>query len=349
MTERYIRLGLVAILAAGVVPMTDAQDLDRAAAPSRFDERIERARQRDRNQDRDDDDRIERFTRTISLPAGGELDLSNLSGDIDVTGTSGRDVVIEVTKRARRRRDAAEQLASVEVEIDARGDRIEVRTRYQRSDRNTRVSVSYDVMVPRDIAVSVQSVSGDLAISGVDGEVRAETVSGDVDIRRATQLAHATTVSGDLRLADIAADGELRLSSVSGDARVRDASAQRVSLETVSGDLDLTGMRFDRFDMNTVSGDIEYEGELVDNGRYSITTHSGDVRLTLTENVGFELEANSFSGSVRSDLPVILRGSGGRDERGRGRRNRNVVGTFGDGSAQIDITTFSGDVVISRR
>lgn len=310
---------------------------------------MERARQRDRDQDRDDDGQIERFTRTISLPAGGELDLSNISGDIEVTGDSGRDIVIEVTKRARRRRDAAEQLASVEAEIETRGDRIEVRTRYRRNDRNTRVSVSYDVTVPRDVAVSVQSVAGDLSVSGVDGEVRAETVSGDVDVSRATHLAQATTVSGDLRMTDVAADGELKLSSVSGDARVRDASARRLSLETVSGDLDLRNMRFDRFDMNTVSGDIEYEGELVENGRYSINTHSGDVRLTVTEDVGFELEANSFSGSVRSDLPVILRGSGGQNDRSRGQRSRNVLGTFGDGSAQLDITTFSGDVVISRR
>ena len=64
------------------------------------------------------------------------------------------------------------------------------------------------------------------------------------------------------------------------------------------------------------------------------------------EEAGFELEASSCSGSVRSDLPVVLdgfdSGSTGR------RRNRNVVGTYGDGRALLEISTFSGDIVIAR-
>ena len=87
-------------------------------------------------------------------------------------------------------------------------------------------------------------------------------------------------------------------------------------------------------------------GDLAVDERYSFNAHSGNVRLILSEEVGFELEASSFSGSVRSDLPVVL---GGFDSGNTGRRrNRNVVGTYGDGSALLEISTFSGDIVITR-
>ncbi len=235
-----------------------------------------RAQARDRNSGQ-----LERSTQTLRLDPGGLLDLSNVSGDITVRGDSGREVILEITKRA---------------------SRIEERTRYPRNNRRTRISVSYDVTVPRDARVALRSVSGDLILSDVDGEVRVETVSGEVEVRRVAQLVRAKSMSGDVSLADIAADGRLEASTVSGDLAVDE--------------------------------------------RCSFNAHSGNVRLILSEEVGFELEASSFSGSVRSDLPVVLdgfdSGSTGR------RRNRNVVGTYGDGRAFLEISTFSGDIVIAR-
>ena len=65
----------------------------------------------------------------------------------------------------------------------------------------------------------------------------------------------------------------------------------------------------------------------------------------MTGDTGFELDANSFSGSIRSDLP--LTGSVGGDDRGR--RQRAVRGVYGNGSAVLHLTTFSGNIVIEKR
>ena len=304
-------------------------------------------RAQDRGRDRGRDSQVERSTETLSLDPGGLLDLSNISGDITVRGGGGREVVLEITKRASRQNNET-ALSEVVIDIDARAGRIEVRTRYPRNSRRngrTRISVSYEVTVPRDARVALRSVSGDIILSDVDGEARVETVTGEVEIRRVTQLGRAKSVSGDVTLVDIETDGELEASTVSGDLEARDVSGRRLSLQSVSGDIELRGMAFSRTDIETVSGDIEYDGDLAAEGRYSFSAHSGDVRLTLSDEVGFELEASSFSGSVRSDLPVVLGGFNSGNNRNRG---RNVVGTFGDGSALLDISTFSGDIVITR-
>jgi hypothetical protein len=64
------------------------------------------------------------------------------------------------------------------------------------------------------------------------------------------------------------------------------------------------------------------------------------------------LNANSFSGSIRSDLPMTL-GGGSTDRDRRGRRgmmgNRSMRATYGDGSATLTVRTFSGDVIINKR
>ena len=92
----------------------------------------------------------------------------------------------------------------------------------------------------------------------------------------------------------------------------------------------------------------------IKSGRYEINTHSGTVRLLLANPGGFELNANSFSGSIRSELPLTIGGdSGRRDDSPRSRRdavnNHSMRATFGDGSATLVVRTFSGDIIIAKR
>jgi len=101
---------------------------------------------------------------------------------------------------------------------------------------------------------------------------------------------------------------------------------------------------------------VEYAGAIARNGRYEINAHSGTVRLLLANPAGFELTANSFSGSIRSELPLTIGGDASRrgadDQRGgrhAGPNSHAMRATFGDGSATIQVRTFSGDIIIAKR
>jgi hypothetical protein len=71
----------------------------------------------------------------------------------------------------------------------------------------------------------------------------------------------------------------------------------------------------------------------------------------LSGNTGFELDADTFSGSVRSDVPVTLRAVGRTDQTPRDRRmsNRAIRGSYGDASAYLAVRSHSGSVVISKK
>ena len=108
-----------------------------------------------------------------------------------------------------------------------------------------------------------------------------------------------------------------------------------LDINTVSGDLDLADVRSERVHIRSVSGNLTYDGPLAKAGRYDLNSHSGDIRLLVPAGVGFELEANTFSGSLRSDLPLTLRGATrpeterDDDDTPRGRRNsQSLRGTF---------------------
>jgi hypothetical protein len=274
----------------------------------------------------------EQFSTTVRLGRGGALDVTNIAGDVVITGGSGADVRVDAVKRARAFDDAAArmQLQAMDIEVVELSNRVEVQTRHRglrRRDR--RGTVDYTISVPQDAAVTVQSVSGSVTVTNVRGELRAETVSGDVTLRGLKARAiDARSVSGTLRLGDIE-----------------------------SG----------RVNATSVTGDVEYGGGLARSGRYEFASHAGNILLNLSGNTGFDVEASTFSGDVRSDYALTLRGGtsdaappplpprprGGVAPPGRpGRLNRGVRtlrGSFGEGGASVELQSFSGDIAITRK
>lgn len=293
-------------------------------------------------------EQTERFSRKVKIGRDGRVSVANIAGDILITGGSGDDVSIEAVKRTRGNRS---ELASVLIDVTERGSRLDVQTTH--TSRRDRVSVDYTVSVPNSASVEAHSISGSIRVTGVRGTVRAETISGDVTASDTPKLEAAKSVSGNVSITGVSVDGELTASSVSGSVTARNVNVHALDLGSVSGNLAVADSTCDRLGIKSVSGGIEYSGTIAKGGRYDFNTHSGTVRLTLANPPGFELNANSFSGSIRSDFPMTIGGTSDRNPRDRsGRRiinNRAMRATYGDGSATLTIRTFSGDIVIAKK
>ncbi|MGE0460768.1 MAG: DUF4097 domain-containing protein [Vicinamibacterales bacterium] len=329
-------------LAADGAPPRPGADTRRAAWLNRFAEARQGPEQTDR------------IVQTIEVGPNGALDLSNISGSVRVTGDGGTGIRIEATKRVRHRDEdeARRLLQQLRVDITTVGGRVEVRTTYPRRGGQGRdrasASVDYVVAVPVGAAVAVKTISGDVSVSRVNGEVRAEAVSGDVAVSATPNLAVAKTVSGNVTAREVSGAIAVSLGSVSGTVVAAGLTARSLECGSVSGDVQLSNLQVERLQVKSVSGDIDFQAVLARGGRYDLTSHSGDIRVVLGSDMGFELDASTFSGSVRSDVPVTLRSPGGN---GRGRRAevRTIRGSYGDASAILVLQTFSGTVVIGRK
>jgi DUF4097 and DUF4098 domain-containing protein YvlB len=262
-------------------------------------------------------------------------------------------VSIDAVKRARGDRS---QLGRVNIVVDERPGRVEVRTDYGRPPfpdrllRDDYVAVDYTVVVPAGASLEVNSISGRIKVDGVRGSTRLGSVSGNISSSNTPNVDYLRTVSGEVDLANISQDGSLSVSSVSGNLDLNGVKAKSLDLNTVSGEIRLRDAAIERLVAKGLSGNIEYLGTLVRNGRYEVNSHSGNVRFTLADNTGFELNAGSFSGVVRSDFQMTIGGDRTQDIRPRrGPRNESLRATFGDGSASLNLRTFSGNIVIAKR
>jgi DUF4097 and DUF4098 domain-containing protein YvlB len=288
--------------------------------------------------------REETFSRTLDVGERPELSLSNVAGDIHVEGVSGSQIAIEAVKRLEGGADQA-LLDSVEIDVSQLGNRIRVETRHSKGRSGHHhgdggVSVSYRVRVPKGTEVELQSVSGNVTVMSVDGEATAASVSGDVDVRDMANLAEAKSVSGEVTVRRARSARDVDIASVSGSVDVDDIESRELDVSSVSGDVNIGSVSCERASLESVSGDIGYTGRILSGGRYEFQSHSGDVVITIGDDVGFVLEASTYSGDIESDLPLQSTSSG---------RRRHLSGTFGDGSAIIEAQTFSGDVRIRKR
>jgi DUF4097 and DUF4098 domain-containing protein YvlB len=165
-------------------------------------------------------------------------------------------------------------------------------------------------------------------------------VSGSVSATDVSDLAEAKSVSGDVTVRRARSSRDIEIASVSGSVDVDDIEARELDISSVSGDVILLAVSCERATLESVSGEIGYTGSIASSGRYEFQSHSGDVVITIGDDVGFTLEASTYSGDIESDLPLQSASSG---------RRRRLSGTFGDGSAIIEAQTFSGDVRIRKR
>ena len=287
----------------------------------------------------------EKTSKSFKVGSSGTLDISNVSGNVVVNEGGTDTIVIDAVKKFRgAAADAKDQFARATIEMVERAGRVDVKTIY--TAHNTRVSIDYAVTAPAGTSVFAHSISGDVKVTNIKGEVRADTVSGDVTATGTPGATLVRTVSGDAVASGIDHQNDLRVSSISGDVTIRTARARSIDVDSTSGEVALSDIICDRATVKAFSGDLTYSGSLAKAGRYEFHSQSGSIKLTLAGTPGFELDASTFSGSVRSDFPVTV--PPGQPVGGQGMR-KSLRGVVGAGGATLSIRAFSGDITIVKK
>ncbi len=168
--------------------------------------------------------------------------------------------------------------------------------------------------------------------------VEISTVSGAVDLSgNSFQSLSAETTSGRVSLSNVSSPS-VSLRSVSGTLQGEKLTGERVSAESTSGRIALATSA-SNLDLHTVSGQMEVTSSSRPNQIRAEST-SGRIALRLPADSAFALDAQSTSGQVKCDFPVVMTGSAGRNQ---------LVGAVGSaGNAAVRIRTTSGGIQISK-
>jgi hypothetical protein len=294
------------------------------------------------------------FQRTLPVTGPVRINLTTGSGDVQVrSGNSGR---VQVTGRIRASLEwfggnAEEKIKRLEANppIQQSGNDIRI-GHIDDPDLRRNISISYDVTVPAETELRVESGSGNQTVDGIRGplevsagsgglkisdigdRVHAETGSGDIEIDRVKGNVHAKTGSGSIEAEEIA--GGFEADSGSGHITLHQTAPGSVRVDTGSGGMNLRGVR-GSLEAKAGSGTIEAEGSPT--GAWSLHTGSGSVALKIPSDAAFDLAAHTSSGSISVEQPHTVQGSIGRKE---------IRGRVGGGGVPVDVETGSGDIQI---
>jgi DUF4097 and DUF4098 domain-containing protein YvlB len=215
--------------------------------------------------------------------------------------------------------DAQDLIDRATVECEALGDRhvlrINIPHRYGLPFMR-RNGVTVRCVMSSGGDVEVETASADVELSGAFGALVLKTASGDIDADGSSAAVTAKTASGDVVIGQ--ADGSVRLKSASGDLRASQVDGS-LSAVTASGNIDV-GASCGRTELRSTSGEVRVglvagEASVVAvsgdvrvsscaAGRLQVRSVSGDVTVGIGRGVNLGVDAESMSGTVRSDIPL---------------------------------------------
>ena len=194
------------------------------------------------------------------------------------------------------------------------------------------VSIDYEITTPSGTTLKAETGSGDLEIGGIEGAVTAETGSGEMKVDNIGANARLETGSGSIHAINV--HGAATLQTGSGNLHLDLSGAGDVKAQTGSGSIRISGVT-GGLHAEAGSGNIDVTGNPTDEWR--LESGSGSISAHVGNAAKFSLNAETGSGSVHVDQPLLSQGTLDR---------QHVVGTVNGGGATIRVTTGSGNIEI---
>ncbi len=276
--------------------------------------------------------------RTFETPGDVRLVVEDEVGLVAITATDTATTEIRIEADT----PAAEELvgrAVVECRPTGSGHLVVVKVPRPHGKRFLRRDgVTTRVQVPEGAGVAVVTGSADIEVTGPVGSADVKTASGDVVTDDVAADVHVKTASGDVTVGNVG--GQIRAYTASGDLRCSSVAGSAV-FSTATGDLEL-GAAGNRVDVKATSGDVRL-GELargakvvnvsgdvrvlaLGDGALQVRSVSGNVSVGVAKGVDLQVDVETLSGTVSSEIPLVDRPVPGRREARVMLRIRSVSG-----------------------
>jgi len=156
----------------------------------------------------------------------------------------------------------------------------------------------------------------------------ARSVAGDVHLKEVSGYIIVKTTGGSLICTQC--DGKLEFSSISGSAQILQPTLTNVNLVTTTGN-------------------ITYDGDFVRTGIYTMNSGRGLIEVRFSENDSFDLNAQTIVGTVDNQAAAFIKPDTHVRRQKKGKFSTSFFGTFGQGLAKVELSSYSGTIRILKR
>jgi hypothetical protein len=225
---------------------------------------------------------VDDWTRSYPLAEGGQLQIGNTNGLVEIEGVAGSTVDVRAERIAHAATDSAARdlLSRIVITEEVSPTRVAIES--ERAGgllAGFAYELNYHVRVPRSAVVSARTTNGRIILTALSGKTTAATTNGGVSADGLTGGITATSTNGRLAVALLALGaGEVDLRATNGLVSLTLPVDARASLEAsvTNGAISVSGLKFEALDQSRrhLSGRINGGGTPV-----SISTTNGAIRI----------------------------------------------------------------------
>jgi DUF4097 and DUF4098 domain-containing protein YvlB len=270
---------------------------------------------------------------TMDADPDGHIEIFNTAGSVTVEGWSRASVEVTGT--------LGNEVEDFIFERDDDEILIKVKAKHGRSGHKGFVT-HLVIRAPEDSSLEIATISADIDVKNVFGEMEAHAISGDVELETYAAEVEVESVSGDIDVQGDGKDTVTELMSVSGDVTAEKLAGE-ATLESVSGDVVLASGSFNDVAIETVNGDIVFQASLQKGGEVNIETVNGTVDADFVGDVSAEFEVETFNGRIRNCF-------GPKPERvSKYTPGYELSFTEGGGDGNVSIATLNGNLNLCKK
>jgi putative adhesin len=221
------------------------------------------------------------WTHTYPLAAGGEIEIGNTNGRIEVEGVDGSTVEVRAERIAKAATDAGarELLPRISIREEATPDHVTIETQRMSGFMiGASFEVRYHVRAPKSAFVHVTNTNGIVTVSGLSGKLYAHTTNGGVTATAISGAVDAQSTNGSVSVSLTALTDRVALRTTNGGVvlAVPDDAKADVSASCTNGGINVSGVKLQA----TESSRRHVEGTLNGGGvKIDLRTTNGGIRV----------------------------------------------------------------------
>ncbi|MCB9781723.1 MAG: DUF4097 family beta strand repeat protein [Candidatus Omnitrophica bacterium] len=213
--------------------------------------------------------------------------------------------------------EAKKELDQTEVVIEQGDGELRILTKVPKWRSEVSSSIDYEILIPKHLALEVESSNGSVEIENLESEVQAKSSNGKLEIRDVAGPVTVSTTNGKFQGERIG--GPLKAESTNG----------KIEAQQVGGGSEL----------KSSNGKIEIEllNAPLDSEKVICETSNGGVEIRLPRGSGFHVDLKSNNGTVRTDFELA---------QSEVQESNRLEGHVGSGGGLVQARTSNGSIEV---
>ncbi|MCX5801552.1 MAG: DUF4097 family beta strand repeat-containing protein [Candidatus Eisenbacteria bacterium] len=265
------------------------------------------------------------FEKSYAIRTPARVTVKNLDGFVHVNAWDKNEVSVTgvVSVRAENEKDALKLMKEIDVIISHEDNSLSIRVERKRHTELSELwrlgsdwKVDIELSVPRECALAVSTVDGDVRVSEIKGAHKLSTVDGSIDAQGVEGAIECRTVDGGCSIKDVS--GDVSVNTTDGGIRVR-GILSGLSVKSVDG-----GIRVEAAEGSAVSR------------QWVLSSVCGSITLGVPPSLSADLEASTTDGHISIAVPAELSAM----------TERKVSARLGRGGGTVSVSTTDGSIKV---